>query len=149
MANSTRLYSNRSLIFKSLSLANGVVSHIKLFVGFSTLQAMPSLSSASTASATKAYRTFASATRAASAKLNVGRPSGKSSDRNGLGSNVDGFPFSNLRISLAREAVPHGGAKWTYTTRCDRTNRQNSSWPIFVDRSSQMHFVLGLSLLSL
>ena len=84
------------------------VCHISEFPGFSTVTCTPLADSSWNALLVNSYNLLADCTFASSTPDSDGNPSGKARLRSGNGS---GPVF--LRISRAREAVPHGGAKCT------------------------------------
>ena len=93
--------------------------------GFSMDQDTPASWHQTTAFAQNLYKMFAAATRLRSSPCKLGRPSGYSSVLSCFGS---GPTF--LRICLARDAVPQGGAKCIYTSPGSLVILANSLWPL-------------------
>ena len=112
-----------------------------LFFGFSNKYGTPCSAHQLTTSAQSLYSTLAALTRTRSLPDRLGMPSGYSSDRSGGGPPL-------LVTSLAREAVPHGGAKVTSDKSPSFNSLQSSACPSSEVKSSQRVLCTGRSLLN-
>lgn len=98
--------------YLSKTAAKNDVSHIKEFVGFSTVNNALCFSQASMTSTQKAYSAFADATLSLFTPCKFGSPSGQRELLRGLGEGTPFFfNFFLIGMHLARLDVPHGGAR--------------------------------------
>ena len=115
--------------------------------GFSTTMIMPLESAICMIRPKNSYKVFARDTLLRFVGERFNNPSGKDADLNGTGPG-NGRPLLSQRIMfLAKEQVPHGGAKNTPRALGASNQVRSNCWPASVVKSATLHVEMAFPLI--